>query len=1093
MTEQEIKELPANIYKMYLEYLNENTYYRKATLMLEVFKQIVQFFGCIFLSEYLWDEEKKDELVNARIRQMFRPSLGNWYGLVETYSDSFCIVNESWLEGFFDCFYETSQKKTDIKQKYTERFRNKKADAASAYNELIQLRNEIAHGAQPPSEEESKKILEAYSSCLEQILSDFLPIFKRYKVAKCVEAKTIDIETRTRKWIAWFDIINYETVENERYRLDWPYDTTELGKHPESFFQYGSNAGDDHKSFYLLDMEKPERILKFSEILVEIMDDDLHEDYLVYDGYGNTNVTYVGVKEKRRLKEYLEAIRSRFTSRGCNLHWSHHDFTMEGFRSYVNELSQISINIHADNKKYNNSLYISRACDSEMETFLASDKTTLFVSAEAGAGKTCFLCHTAETLFMERERYAVYFYNAGHLGQFGDGTNVLFKKLEEECLENNDFKSSEEFLSYIDINNPEGIRFVLIVDAANEAFNALNILREIDEITTQCGQYPWLKIIISIRSISFEHLKSKARSFSFPTSPKRFYSIMRDGHMSYELEIERWNPIQVIEAYNKYKEKNEDRLNIPDFETLDSEMQSVLSSPLNMHLFFELSSNVVLSGIRSDKDLFAALDEELLRNDTANNMNDLLDRIISCMIQDHKNEIDADRIVDISDALMEKYSKIQSVICLSPFEALLDAGIIYERDIAVDKQSFRVVSFVYQKYLEYRIGRSIDIKQPIESFVDAFIESMDWDELPEAFMAYASTLDRINDFRLVLETIFKKLRETHMSSDTFKHVLIPFGIGIIMKKEESDKETVVRELIDVFAENGIIDWGVRIVEELHRKAQTSLAYKAADIILENDNVDEEIRRDLYFHKAMVHQNRSEYSETVKLLEAAGKGETDKERINRVRVQLAKTKRKNKEVDKAEEILDGLLKTGTEETPYYSEALIQRGLCQVEKGLYDVALKDYEDALDITKKQRDYHTQAYDLLGISTIHDYQGNPDKAREALMKIFEITSRYGYLDLLSDCLHALALLCLKDGQYKDAKTYTDQAITLWECSGHYEGLSIMYLVKAILLIQLEEDPDKNEIEKSIARAEELHKFVNNDAVEREYKKYYDLYIASV
>ena len=105
--------------------------------------------------------------------------------------------------------------------------------------------------------------------------------------------------------------------------------------------------------------------------------------------------------------------------------------------------------------------------------------------------------------------------------------------------------------------------------------------------------------------------------------------------------------------------------------------------------------------------------------------------------------------------------------------------------------------------------------------------------------------------------------------------------------------------------------------------------------------------------------------------------------------------------------------------------------------------------------------------------------------MEVYELSSRYGYLDLLSDCLHALAGLYVDEGKYEDAEKYTDQTIALWESSGHYEGLSIMYIMRGIVLTKKGKNKYSDDIKAAVDRAEELHEFIKNDAVEREYQKY--------
>ena len=58
----DIKKFPANIYKTYLEYSNENDKNRKLSLLFDVFGQIIRFFGCVFLSEYMYSKNVDSKL-----------------------------------------------------------------------------------------------------------------------------------------------------------------------------------------------------------------------------------------------------------------------------------------------------------------------------------------------------------------------------------------------------------------------------------------------------------------------------------------------------------------------------------------------------------------------------------------------------------------------------------------------------------------------------------------------------------------------------------------------------------------------------------------------------------------------------------------------------------------------------------------------------------------------------------------------------------------------------------------------------------------------------------------------------------------------
>lgn len=1092
MEKHEKQELPANIYKMYDAYENETSTTRKMELILDVFKQTVQFFGCLFLSEYLWDEEKKDDDVNRCIRQMARPSLGTWYALVREYSLAFCRCEDSWLEGFWDCYDSVFQQK--VSSVYEGRFRDKASQKSDVFDELIMLRNQIAHGAQYPSDEEASEILKVYAPYVEEVLSAFAPFFKRYKVAKCTDTDNYDAETKEKCYIGIFDIINYAKKENDNYIIKWPRDTKELGKEPGLFLikERQRTARNKGVQFYLLDMENTQRILKFSEILVEILESDIHEEYMIYDGYGNKNVTYIGFRERRKLAIYLQEISAKFTSRGIRQHWMHDDFNMEGFRQYINELSQIAIDNHKESLKYIPELYVPRACDETIKEFLDSDKTTLLVKAEAGAGKTCFLCHTAEMLMKDRERYAVYFFQGETLTVI-NSEDILFKRLEQECLETGDFKSSEAFLSFINDNNEAGIEFVMIVDAVNEAYDTTRVLTEINSITNRGKDYPWLKIIVSVREVSYNLLKkhtvNKDKQFQFMTNQDRFFSVIEDGEPRYYLGIDRWNLLQVEEAYDKYRNKSKRKLSIPKFRMLDNELKQVLSSPLSMRVFFDLTELVKGISIHSDSDLFAAFDKEIDKGDDAfSNDPDyvtstLKNKIVEAMLEEKRNTIDSDRIETISNGLIEKADDDYRFVILTPLERLLDAGIVCEKESLINGDAFRSISFVYQKYLEYLICRRIDKDKPLEQVAEELIEVIGWEELPEAFLAYCSALDRYKNCAEVVDLVVGKLREKEQNLDAFKAVLIPYCVRRFIEKE-SDNDMMTR-LMEVLEKYELVEWGVDIVESFRHMVKSDLANKFADVILECEAINNELRSRVLFHKSMICQNRSQYQESISLLESAKDGELNEALNNQIIVQLAKNQRKNGSVQEAEILLEKMISDSSDDTPFYPYALIQRGLCSVERNKYDTALDDYEKALAISRTQHDYHTVAYNLLGISHVYKQRGDSENVRKSLMEVYELSSRYGYLDLLSDCLHALAGLYVDEGKYEDAEKYTDQTIALWESSGHYEGLSIMYILRGIVLTKKGKNKYSEDIKAAVDRAEELHEYIKNDAVEREYQKY--------
>ncbi len=336
-----------------------------------------------------------------------------------------------------------------------------------------------------------------------------------------------------------------------------------------------------------------------------------------------------------------------------------------------------------------------------------------------------------------------------------------------------------------------------------------------------------------------------------------------------------------------------------------------------------------------------------------------------------------------------------------------------------------------------------------------------------------------------MDLVVGKLREKEQNLEAFKAVLIPYCVRRFIENESEDDYDMMTQLMKVLEKYELVEWGVDIVESFRHMVKSDLANKFADVILESEAINCELKSKVLFHKSMICQNRSQYQESISLLESAKDGELNEALNNQIIVQLAKNQRKNGSVQEAEILLEKMISDSSDDTPFYPYALIQRGLCSVERNKYDTALDDYEKALAISRTQHDYHTVAYNLLGISHVYKQRGDSENVRKSLMEVYELSSRYGYLDLLSDCLHALAGLYVDEGKYEDAEKYTDQTIALWESSGHYEGLSIMYILRGIVLTKKGKNKYSDEIKTAVDRAEELHEYIKNDAVEREYQKY--------
>ena len=304
----DIRKLPANIYKVYCAYKEEKTNTRKLQLMFDVFGQVIRFFGCVFLSEYMYSDIS-DGKVNDSIIGLARPSLGSWNLFVGEYI-KFISTKENEYHSFVD---EVIDSYIDIwntrkfEKSYKGRFRNSSSKQDNAFNEVINLRNAIAHGAIAPTEKEAEELTGIYDQYIEKILESFYPVFEKYTVAKISE-----VEDNFNTITVYYDLIRYDEKFNDRIPGDYSCDEKIMNEPVCDYLKEGQ--------MYLLSDDG--RVLKLAEYLVDIIDETEHEDYYLYDGYGNKRVVYIGMQFKKQIEQYLSAIKDKFISKGASTKWN---------------------------------------------------------------------------------------------------------------------------------------------------------------------------------------------------------------------------------------------------------------------------------------------------------------------------------------------------------------------------------------------------------------------------------------------------------------------------------------------------------------------------------------------------------------------------------------------------------------------------------------------------------------------------------------------------------------------------------------------------------------------------------------------------
>ena len=1058
LTDEERKLLPANIYKTYKEYMGESAYVRKLGLLLDTFKQTVHFFGCVFLSEYLYEEnisEKVKSKTNKMIPSLARPSLGAWYGFVRDFYKG-RNDDEVFVKGFNGCMKEImSHKGLDI---YKGRFRKDTA-FMNVFDELIAIRNSIAHGAVSPDEGEAKEILEIYSIYLDIILRGYIPIFKEYAVVKLIE-----LEDDYDSFTVYFDIINYDEKYDDRYTVKYDYEEQEM---------YLGNGDEAVGKMFILCKDR--RLLRLAEYLLDIPDDHEHEDYYLFDGLGNKDVVYLGMKYRKFMTKYLEDVQRRFREKGASTKWTRDSFDMESFKNTLDSLVNSVVGIHIDSKKYIPDVYVERECDYAFFEFIESDKTTLVVTAEAGVGKTCFLCHAASEC--KKRGYFTYMFNGNTLVKT-DSDSILYDRMKSDFLDAKTFPNFGEFLAFFDQKNKNNDKFVLLLDAVNEAYHVEYVLSEIDRMSNYGKQYPWLKIVVTIRTVSFNLFRNRisdayGKKLPLFTQKERYYSVKNDGREEYWIVISEWNILQTIEAFKKYSHKYSISDKHESFHKMSREFQGLMMNPLNLSLYFSAidKESEMDVDIKTEYDLFYMLELSWgSEGAVTDSVNKTKEDIVYAMIEQKTNELDADLVREIDEKNKNKNAEDIRLFLLSPYERLKDLGVLYEKSC----DQMTIVAFVYQKYLEYQLIKAFARRKcSIGEIAENMLEAGKYTKLPEEEIAWLQLLKSSDNRVCALETLLKKAQEKNIKIDEVK---VASEELIILAVIDGKSDEVVAKLIDY----SILSWGIKSVIKLADSEESDAAEALLKAILnKKEALTKDDLQEVYFRYGLLCMKISHHDEAGEFLQKAiDIAETDRAAASKV--QLAKNLRQSGHVEEAKRILEEFLIATDEDKPYYADALIQRGLCKKSDKDYEGALEDYLCAEKISKKQNEYYITIYNQLGISSVYKDLGQYEKAEKVLYEVYRESSKRGYISLLSDSLNGLADSFLRKGEYDSSIECAKQGLVIWEHSRYYRGQMVMFchLIKAYRNI----GDHEHEVEYFKERAELIMDHIKEKVILEEY-----------
>lgn len=160
--------------------------------------------------------------------------------------------------------------------------------------------------------------------------------------------------------------------------------------------------------------------------------------------------------------------------------------------------------------KYLPSCYLDRSSLSNALWHLATADQTpyraILFSGRAGSGKTSLLCDAVRRFLedVQHEEHLIFFVRGDGLTAEIEGSNLLLANLLYKIgLRPTQFATFAEFFAFLESKRKDDRladrRFVIVLDAVNEAQRSTQVMIEALEMVAVAREHDWLRIILSVR------------------------------------------------------------------------------------------------------------------------------------------------------------------------------------------------------------------------------------------------------------------------------------------------------------------------------------------------------------------------------------------------------------------------------------------------------------------------------------------------------------------------------------------------------------------------------------------------------------------
>ena len=691
--EQEVvSAYPYLIARPFSDLISETDPRMKCKLMVDTFTAILKYMSLQLASEYIRAPELKDVQIHQTLtKDLSRPLISAWNLLI---ARSLPVFKDKGIQLFspeMRSAYEKLESKCKdpfmVSQSYSDengniKIKTKKLGKIQA---LINYRNGLAHGFNQSKERAQKEFDEYY-----QLLCDIL------QEVRFVSRYTLWHVESSKNGVNGIRLMGSNPSQS---KVDFTRDGVNPSISP--LFIINDSTGEILPLYAFFDVEQTN----------EIGLPEMGKDVFVFEGSTKNTVIYLSSSG-----EHLEKT-TRFQ------HWKdllaqkqmdvemvdEKNLSIEILHSLGKHISYNAIQALITSGKYLREATVERQDLNEyLDSFCSSTFNGFVLGGESGIGKSTLLAKKTE--LWQDEGHMVIFYRGSALNQ----TDIASKFLRDCALKLNYL---EDFLSVVDKLFLEANRnFYLIIDALNEYSGNINdLIKAVENVIAQSSNYPWFKVIVSIRDSAYSRTLSK---FGEIASNEYFKVEEEKGGEKISSNVVRLKPVakdfteQLFNAYRDYKWKDSgisDEEGIYKYRPLNtfSELEpngttlELLRNPLMTRLILQSFHRSKLpSQLKNDEAMRLYLDNIIIEktNESAGFPERL--KFLSLLVK----ELDKQNTERLERDTLIKMDSFKSYLINtqkdSPYIQLLELGVLMEEWEKDDC----FVRFAFDRFLEFMLA-----------------------------------------------------------------------------------------------------------------------------------------------------------------------------------------------------------------------------------------------------------------------------------------------------------------------------------------------------------------------------------------------------